>query len=219
MKEMLDTFSADGKLIGQVEKKESHEQMREEFFKTGSISTRHRHVRLLLMTSKGHLILQRRSKWKGDNPGLWDKTVGGHVTAGYDFDLTVLKECAEELGIPSTVVEENAFNNTVVATNLDILGVLRKLNLVTNDKSSRKVKNGKKWIEAGISQYYIGYYDGAIRFIDKEACGIQLFSKKELLEELKNNPKDFTDDLHYIFSKYANLIKSIEKKTSHVQND
>lgn len=219
MKEMLDNFSSEGKLLGQVEKKESHKKMRDEYFKNGIHPNKHRHIRALIMTSKGHVILQKRSKWKGDNPGLWDKTVGGHVTAGDTFDLTVIKECAEELGIPATIVDKKAFENTICVTDLNILGVLKKLILVEDDKSSRVMKNGEKWVETGISQYYIGYYDGAMRFVDKEACGIQLFTREELMENLDENPQLFTDDLKYIFSKYSSLIKPIKNKAVHVLND
>ncbi|MBT7928139.1 hypothetical protein HN695_07430, partial [Candidatus Woesearchaeota archaeon] len=81
-KEMLDYYSYEGEFIGSMEKKEMHEKMRKEFFKKGKVSVRHKHVRLLLMTTNGRLILQRRSSLKGDNKGLWDKSVGGHVTAG-----------------------------------------------------------------------------------------------------------------------------------------
>ncbi|KAG5178351.1 NUDIX hydrolase domain-like protein [Tribonema minus] len=48
---------------------------------------------------QGELLMQRRSKFKDTYPGMWDVSVGGHMTAGDDSLLTAKKETAEELGI------------------------------------------------------------------------------------------------------------------------
>jgi isopentenyldiphosphate isomerase len=49
------------------------------------------------MNSAGRIYLQKRSKHKAENAGMYDKTVGGHVVAGDSFNMTMVKECAEEL--------------------------------------------------------------------------------------------------------------------------
>jgi hypothetical protein len=46
-----------------------------------------------------------------------------------------------------------------------------------------------------ITSIYVGYYDGAIRFKDGEASGIDVFSLEELKEELVHSPEKFTEDL------------------------
>jgi len=219
MQEMLDYFSEEGELLGSMEKKAMHEKMRQEFMKKGKITVRHSHVRLILMNSKGRLILQRRSKWKGDNAGLWDKTIGGHVTSGDSEDLTILKECAEELGIPATVVENERFENTVAVTDLHILGVLTKLVYLDNNQSTRIDKKGKKWIEPNRTQFYIGYYDGPIRFIDSESCGIQVYTLDELDEEMKASPETFTEDMKYIMKKFREILKPAPQHVKKVLND
>ncbi|HLA78179.1 MAG TPA: NUDIX domain-containing protein [Vicinamibacteria bacterium] len=53
-------------------------------------------VNLLLVTGRGQVLLQRRPVDK-ENGGLWDKSVGGHVSAGEDFDTAVVREAGEEL--------------------------------------------------------------------------------------------------------------------------
>lgn len=53
-------------------------------------------VNVLLVSSRGELLLQRRPADK-ENGGRWDKTVGGHVDAGEDFDATAVREAGEEL--------------------------------------------------------------------------------------------------------------------------
>ncbi len=219
MAELLEMYSEEGELIGEMEKKKFHENQRKEFFEEGKVKSRHKAVKLILMTSAGRIILQRRSKWKGDNAGMWDKTIGGHVTKGDSFDLTMLKECAEELGIPATIIDKSEFENSAATTDLQVLGILTKLSYLDFCKSHRKQKDGKIWTEPSMVQFYVGYYDGAIRFIDKESCGIQVFTLEELKAEIEENPDDFTDDVRYILDKFEKYIKPIEKKGSHELSD
>jgi isopentenyldiphosphate isomerase len=53
-------------------------------------------VNALLVNAEGQVLLQRRPPDK-ENGGLWDKSVGGHVSAGEDFDTTLVREAGEEL--------------------------------------------------------------------------------------------------------------------------
>jgi len=53
-------------------------------------------VNLLLVSAAGEVLLQKRRGNK-ENGGLWDKSVGGHVDAGEDFDTAVVREAGEEL--------------------------------------------------------------------------------------------------------------------------
>jgi hypothetical protein len=53
-------------------------------------------VNALAVNARGEVLLQRRLPGK-ENGGLWDKTVGGHVSAGEDFDDCVAREAGEEL--------------------------------------------------------------------------------------------------------------------------
>jgi NUDIX domain len=53
-------------------------------------------VNVLVVNGRGEVLLQRRPLDK-ENGGRWDKSVGGHVSAGEDFDTTAVRECGEEL--------------------------------------------------------------------------------------------------------------------------
>lgn len=53
-------------------------------------------VNALVVNGRREVLLQRRLPGK-ENGGLWDKTVGGHVSAGEDFDACVVREAGEEL--------------------------------------------------------------------------------------------------------------------------
>jgi hypothetical protein len=53
-------------------------------------------INVLLVNAGGEVLLQRRPEDK-ENGGLWDKSVGGHVGAGEDFDAAAVRETGEEL--------------------------------------------------------------------------------------------------------------------------
>ncbi len=53
-------------------------------------------VNLLLLNGQAQVLLQRRPADK-ENGNLWDKSVGGHVSAGEDFDTAMVREAGEEL--------------------------------------------------------------------------------------------------------------------------
>ena len=53
-------------------------------------------VNVLILNAQDQVLLQRRPAGK-ENGGLWDKSVGGHVSAGEDFDATAVREAGEEL--------------------------------------------------------------------------------------------------------------------------
>src|SRR4051812_49116071 len=53
-------------------------------------------VNILVLGQDGRLLMQRRPADK-ENGGKWDKSVGGHVSAGEDFDTTAVREGGEEL--------------------------------------------------------------------------------------------------------------------------
>jgi ADP-ribose pyrophosphatase YjhB (NUDIX family) len=53
-------------------------------------------INVLLVTGRGEVLLQRRPGDK-ENGARWDKSVGGHVGAGEEFDQTALREASEEL--------------------------------------------------------------------------------------------------------------------------
>jgi isopentenyldiphosphate isomerase len=53
-------------------------------------------VNILVLNERGEVLLQRRPRDK-ENGGHWDKSVGGHVSAGEEFDTTAVRESGEEL--------------------------------------------------------------------------------------------------------------------------
>jgi isopentenyldiphosphate isomerase len=217
MSEKLEIYNLEGDLVAIQDRKEYEKQIQEEYAKTGQISCKVRAIRLLLLTSEGRLYLQKRSKAKKANPGLLDKTIGGHVVAGHSYPMTVVKECAEELGFPSTVLDASEFRKAVQTTNLTIIAVLQLIEILDDFKSKREFENGEYFEQPYITGMYVGYYDGPIRFVDGESCGIESFSIEELRKEISETPEAFTDDLRRMIDMYGHLLvpaKLIGKKNT-----
>lgn len=56
-------------------------------------------VHLHVFDGAGRLYLQKRAAWKDACPGMWDTSVGGHVTEGEAVAEALLREAREELAI------------------------------------------------------------------------------------------------------------------------
>jgi isopentenyl-diphosphate Delta-isomerase len=209
MAEELEIFDLNGKLLGFQERNKFYAEIKEEFKKKGKISRQVKSIRLILMNSLGKIYLQKRSKTKSENSGLYDKTVGGHVSKGDTFNMTAIRECAEELGFPACVLSNEEFDRSTKVTDLNIVGVFRKVDEISNFESVRIDKKGNKFVQPYINATYIGYYNGTIRFVDGESSGIEVFSLEELKEEIKQNPDKFTEDLKFMIKNYEKYLHPI----------
>jgi isopentenyldiphosphate isomerase len=206
MSELLEVYKSDGTFIGTQERKDFYLESKREFETTGEVSKKVKTIRVFLMTSAGRIYLQKRSLLKDENSGLYDKTVGGHVSAGDTSELTVVKECAEELGFPVSVLSKEDFKQAVKSIDLKIIGVLSRVDHIPNFKSIRVLKNGKQFEQVYITDIYVGYFDGAIRFADGESSGVETFSIGELTRDIKDNPGKFTEDVKFMVEKYHDLL-------------
>jgi len=83
--ESLNVYDASGRVVGS----EAREAAKRSRLAVGAIN-------LLLVNARGEVLLQRRPPDK-ENGDCWDKTVGGHVDAGEDFDQAAVRESGEEL--------------------------------------------------------------------------------------------------------------------------
>ncbi len=210
MVELLEVYDLNGRLLKTEKREKFYSESKEEFNKKGRISRQVKTVRLILINSKGRIYLQKRSKLKDENPGLYDKTVGGHVLKGSTWDMAVVKECAEELGFPASILSPKEFDKSVHNTDLTVVGIFKKVDYISNFKSVRITRSGESFIQPYMTAIYIGYYDGAIRFIDGESSGVEVFSLKDLKGEIKKNPDKFTEDLKFMIKKYTTFLKPIK---------
>ena len=83
--ERLNLYDADGRVVGAKPRREA----KASGLAVGAVNA-------LVVDGRRHVLLQRRPRGK-DNGERWDKSVGGHVSAGEQFDQTLVREAGEEL--------------------------------------------------------------------------------------------------------------------------
>ncbi|MBK5258231.1 MAG: NUDIX domain-containing protein [Thermoanaerobaculia bacterium] len=74
----------------------------------------HLSVHVWIVVPDGRLLIQKRSLAKDNNPGLWDVSVAGHVSAGEGSIDSALREVEEEIGL------------ILVASDLRLIGRVRE---------------------------------------------------------------------------------------------
>ena len=87
--EFLEVYSPEGTKTGQ--KKSKSEIHRKGLF--------HSTVHVWIFTEEGNILIQKRSKKKELNPGVWDVSVAGHIKFNENIKLAAKRETLEETGI------------------------------------------------------------------------------------------------------------------------
>ncbi len=87
--EMFDLVDERGRVIGLAPRRLCH----------GNPALRHRTAHVVVRSSDGRILLQRRSLDKDVQPGRWDTAVGGHLAHGESFEQAARREMAEEIGL------------------------------------------------------------------------------------------------------------------------
>lgn len=62
-------------------------------------------IDMFIFNKYGEVLVQKRSKRKKNMPWLYHSSVGGHINEGDSPQLTLLKECLEEVWAPCVLVE------------------------------------------------------------------------------------------------------------------
>ena len=87
--EFLEVYSPEGTKTGQ--KKSKSEIHRKGLF--------HSTVHVWIFTDEGNILIQKRSKKKELNPGVWDVSVAGHIRFNENIKKAAKRETLEETGI------------------------------------------------------------------------------------------------------------------------
>ena len=104
-------------------------------------------VNALVLNRSGEVLLQLRHLDK-ENGGLWDKSVGGHVSAGEDFDCALVREASEELFSVAAsphvrlAASEQAFATLLTTADLGQDVVLRRVAFQRNLRDVRHAPGG-----------------------------------------------------------------------------
>ena|ERR1700680_2989125 len=89
MLELIDVLTVDGRSTGtQKSKAQIHRD-----------GDWHRAAHVWVVAPDGRVLLQRRSFRKENNPGLWDVSAAGHLSAGESAIEAAVRETREEIGL------------------------------------------------------------------------------------------------------------------------
>ena len=91
--EVFDLVDRDDHVIGRVRRGDAHRDPR----------LIHRSVQVVIFTSDGRVLLQRRAATKDLFPGYLCASASGHVMAGDDYHQTARRELIEELGVAPAI--------------------------------------------------------------------------------------------------------------------
>lgn len=89
MEELIDVLDENGNKTERVETRKN----------VHLYALRHKVILVAIIDSDGHLLMQQRSLKKKTNPGKWDISVAGHVSAGQTSIESAIREVEEELGL------------------------------------------------------------------------------------------------------------------------
>jgi ADP-ribose pyrophosphatase YjhB (NUDIX family) len=129
--ERLNVYDAAGRVIGARRRREA----KASGLAVGAVNA-------LIADAGGRLLMQRRPEEK-ENGGLWDKSVGGHVGAGEEFDATLVREAGEELfddpgaGRVRLAAGDEEFRELLATTDLREQVVLKRAALQLNLRDVR----------------------------------------------------------------------------------
>ncbi|MEK7583591.1 MAG: hypothetical protein AAB483_04290 [Patescibacteria group bacterium] len=166
-------------------------------------------VNIFLFNSRGELLVQKRSFEKNHNPGMLDKSMGGHMTYGNSPDYSVMVETVQELQTPSIVLRSDSdFKKTLVLLREYLSTIAIVEHVQTKAYTLNKIIDGVEIPVVNKVFTYFGLYDGRVRPADQEAKGILFYTLPELDREMEKFPETFTHDLH-VFMK--DLRSDMEK--------
>jgi len=176
--EMIDVLNSDGTLSGETASRDKiHEK-----------GLWHRSVYVCVLSNKGEILLQRRSKNKKNWPCLWDISVGGHISAGDSSSLSAIREVEEEIGL------------TITQEDLEYLGTAKKEWVLDNGK----------WLDNEIHDVYI-LFSNPVIFKDIIIQKSELESVKYVpIEEFRKWVREQKEDLVPIWEEYGLLFKYLD---------
>ena len=210
MAELLEVYDLQNNFLGVQDRKDFYKEIWAEHRETWKITRKVKTIRLFLMTSEWRIYIQERSRYKDGNPGMYDKTIGGHVAANDSFNMTMMKESVEEMWVSSVILTDQEFLQATRVVDMSVIGLFRPVAYVPNFVSVKTTVEWN-WIEQPqMTTIYVGYYDGAIRFKDGECVGIRVFSFDELKTEMQRDSWKFTEDIKYMVEKYSPYLISVK---------
>ena len=177
-------------------------------------------INIFIFNSDGDVLVQKRSKNKNHNAGMFDKSIGGHVTYGDTYSHTVMVETVQELQTPSIVLKNKKdFDKTinVLSEYTETIAIIKHND--TEIHRMPKILQGESVDILNRIHLYFGIYDGRTRPVDKEAQGVLYYNLDDLIDEMKTSPTMFTQDLHILIKTYEKEMREFIEKSKAIRKN
>jgi isopentenyl-diphosphate delta-isomerase len=127
----------------------------------------HRAISVIIFNDKGEMLVQQRALSKYHWAGIWSNTCCSHPRKNESFQAAAERRLYEELGFKTPLKE--AFHFIYKAY---------------DEKSGLT--------EWEYDTVFIGVYNGSFQFNKEEVNAIKWMGKKELLEDIKEHPENYS---------------------------
>lgn len=151
MEELIDVLDENGIKTGQV-------LPRSEVHRLGLW---HRIIVVAIVNEKNEILLQQRSNNKDKNPGMWDISVTGHISAGQDSLMAATREISEEVSV--------SLGYSVNVRNFRYMFCFRKEEYVNENHFDRQYYDFFILRQTGLNNTNIKFQDSevqAIKFVN-----------------------------------------------------
>lgn len=209
MSEILNTFLLkDPETPIPMDREKFYSEQISIYQKTGNPTRACDIVDVFIFNTEKQLIVQKRSQDKKHNPGLLDKSIGGHVRYGDTPDYTVMVETVQEMQTPSIVLKNKSDFKKTFKLLADYLTTVSIIGHGSSDIMLLEKKiDGRPVIIANKVHVYLGIYDGRTKTVDKEAQGLLSYTLADLDKEMKAIPSLYTGDMHVLLHKERGEIE------------
>lgn len=216
MSEQVYTYSLENKhQVFSQNRDEYYKKQIKYFHETGKTAEAVEVINIFLFNTDGELLVQKRGKSKSHNPGLLDKSLGGHLKFGDTPDFTAMVETVEELMTPSIVLHDAVdFEKTrkLLKNYRQNIAVIKPF--ATGFFPLNKIIDDERIPIVNKAHLYLGVYDGTTKPSDKEASGVLYYTIDDLKEEIGTSPENFTPDLLFYMKEYERDLRDF---ADHVQ--
>lgn len=172
-------------------------------------------IDMFVFNRYGELLIQKRAKHKKKSPGLYHTSVGGHINQWDSPQLTVLKECLEEIGAPCVLLEsEEEFSKWYSK----LKEFTTSFVLAYPEKSYNKSylaytdKDGRVTDLQDVCYLCFGIFNWPIQSLDRSADGFERYTIDDLKTALDKSPGAFTSSFHIFFDELEQDLRKFVKK-------
>jgi len=179
--ERFDVYTRKGEHLGVRTKSFCH---------SSSAGVYHKPVWIWITNEINEILVQKRSKYKKNNPGLYDMPSAGHVIAGEDIIDGCIRETYEELGIETKSYDYEFIAEYISDETWELAQIyLLKLLKNTSFKLDKKEVEEVKWLtldefkELLFSDKFVNhakeYKEKVINYLNTRFKGVNNYGKQQ----------------------------------------